>query len=100
MRAEQLTIDFQATNCAKGCRFTDSKRVGTGNPSCTYGGRLVVVGNVCYSRVTKGEDPTFTCRVCQRIVRYSDVPNSVDGGNKDTLYEARVCNWECNRRLS
>lgn len=90
---------FQKANCAKGCRFANDAMVGTGKPCCRYPGGLISDGTTCFSRVTKGSDPILTCRVCKREVKYSDIPNSMDGGSKDELYELRVCNWNCARNI-
>ena len=99
-RRDEGMADFQNANCKKGCRFANEEKVGSGLPCCRYGSHLISDGETCYSRVTLGKDPTFTCQVCKREVKYSDLPNSIGGGRKDTLYEVRVCNWECARKIN
>ena len=43
--------DFQNTNCAD-CYFAEGAKVGTGEPCCTYPGKLVcaVNGLICLSK--------------------------------------------------
>src|SRR3972149_2604292 len=79
-RRDEGMADFQNANCKKGCRFANEEKVGSGLPCCRYGSHLISDGETCYSRVTLGKDPTFTCQVCKREVKYSDLPNSIDGG--------------------
>lgn len=81
---------FQKLNCA-GCRFADTKMVGTGQPCCTFPSKLDVKDGHCLSRkgeaysrnttqthwyknctscgkefeLSSKEDPNYLCRDCQ-----------------------------------
>ena len=41
--------DFQKMNC-EGCYFADTEAVGTGEPCCTYPGKLEVISGRCQQR--------------------------------------------------
>ena len=53
--------DFQNMNC-RGCDFADPKTVGTGEPCCTYPGKLEVVSGRCQQRrpMAQGQDKEAT----------------------------------------
>ena len=42
-------VKFQEKNC-RGCYFADKKKVGTGEPCCSYGFRLEVKDDRCLAR--------------------------------------------------
>ncbi len=47
--------DFQKMNC-EGCYFADPDRLGTGEPCCTYPGKLEVISGRCQQQqATKPE---------------------------------------------
>ena len=41
-------IDFQNENC-RDCRYADKPKVGTGEPCCTYAGKLESNSKLCFS---------------------------------------------------
>lgn len=42
--------EYQEKNCRE-CRFADEAMVGTGEPCCTYPGRLLATPDVCLTRL-------------------------------------------------
>jgi hypothetical protein len=44
--------EFQEKNC-RGCKFADAKKVGTGEPCCTYWQQIEVIADKCQSRQEK-----------------------------------------------
>ena len=41
--------EFQLKNC-KDCYFAEAKKVGTGEPCCTYPSQLEIVAGICLSK--------------------------------------------------
>lgn len=45
---EEDLAEFQLGNC-KSCYYADPAKVGTGEPCCTYMGKVDVDGGLCFS---------------------------------------------------
>lgn len=49
-RLNEGMVEFQKANCAKGCRFADKPKVGTGEPCCTFCSTIDVEAGTCKTR--------------------------------------------------